>query len=705
MSDLELNGPWSAVRRAPMLRMTVPFVAGLALARLVPMPAGLLLPVLAAVSLPTMLVLLGPAQLATRWRRGALLLGWFLLFGLCWQSLRDSARDPLSVAGPAAEGPFLARIVQVNGASRRVFRADAALLARATRDGLDRRRGTFLLTLLPESSSWPEPGDVVALDAHLEPIERASDPGGFDRAAWARGRGITHELLASSGRWHVVGHSSSWTDLFRHTREAVEAWLERGTLPQAERALVKALVLGQRDELDSEQTTAFARSGTIHVLAVSGMHVGLIYAALSALLGQWGAAGRGRLLRGTAILAALWGYAGLTGASPSVLRATFMFSLFTAAGMAKRQTDHLNSLFAAGFFLLVWDPAMLTQAGFQLSFLAVLGIILLYRPVAALWAPKAWLLRQAWSLAVVSFCAQLLTAPLSILLFKAFPVWFLPANLVVVTAVSLSVYGGVALILLQGVPVLGEALTWCLTMLLRGIGLLTGWFANLPFAYPALRIGPLEVALLYALIGALAAAAVWRWKRMWRVAMACLAAILLMGAWRAKRVAESNAFVVYDDTRALMAAMLHGRTLVAIAPADSLLHSSRFRAKIDRHERWAGLDTIAWSTIDPGSRVLKRTGAVWSAGPRWRSAAHSVLFASQQRCFTGQPYAYDAVVFHDMEHLDNGRIAQWAEAHHWVIAAGVALAVRHRLLQEAESLGIPAHVVGEHGAFVLQAKW
>src|SRR5690606_15125515 len=129
------------------------------------------------------------------------------------------------------------------------------------------------------------------------------------------------------------------------------------------------------------------------------------------------------------------------GASPSVLRATIMFSLFTVAGMGERRTDHLNSLFTAAFVLLLWEPRMLGQTGFQLSFLAVLGIILFYKPIEALWSPGNRVLRGLWSLAVVSISAQLLTTPLSMHLFKAFPVWFLPANLVVVVAVGLAVKG------------------------------------------------------------------------------------------------------------------------------------------------------------------------------------------------------------------------------------------------------------------------
>ena len=159
------------------------------------------------------------------------------------------------------------------------------------------------------------------------------------------------------------------------------------------------------------------------------------------MLGWWGGSGKVRLMRGSLILLALWGYAGLTGGSPSVLRATIMFSLFTLASMSSRRADPINSLFTAALVLLVWEPHMLIEIGFQLSFLAVLGILLFHRPIERLWVPNGKWVGRIWTLTVLSLSAQLLTTPLSLYYFKAFPVWFLPANLVVVTAVGTPVFG------------------------------------------------------------------------------------------------------------------------------------------------------------------------------------------------------------------------------------------------------------------------
>lgn len=122
-------------------------------------------------------------------------------------------------------------------------------------------------------------------------------------------------------------------------------------------------------------------AGTIHILAVSGTHVGFIYLMLLFMFRWWGGGHKARLLRGVIILLALWCYAGLTGGSPSVLRATIMFTLFTLAGMSRQRASPLNSLFSAAFILLLADPHMLVEIGFQLSFLAVLGLILFHAPI------------------------------------------------------------------------------------------------------------------------------------------------------------------------------------------------------------------------------------------------------------------------------------------------------------------------------------
>jgi len=702
MNTSDLHGPWSAIQRAPMVRMATPFAIGVGLGHVLEPSPGLLMPALLVASLPALVMVLSPQSIGTRWQRGAILSMWFLMVGIAWCALRDPGRDPIGAHSAAAsEGPYLVRIDAVNGASAKALRADVTLQAAFHRDTVEVIRGRAMATLLAGEAEWPGVGDLLVIDAVLKPIERVPDPGGFDRAAWAHSRGIGHELFAPSKDWLTVGHTRQWSDMFRQAREDVSAWLQRTPLGSRERALVRALVLGQRDELDSEQSAAFARSGTIHVLAVSGMHVGLIYAALSFLLGWWGGDRGSRLLRGALILLALWAYAGLTGAAPSVLRATFMFSLFTLAGMGRRQTDHLNSLFAAALFLLVWDPAMLLHLGFQLSFLAVLGIIMFYRPIASLWSPRLKLLRHTWSLAVVSLSAQLLTAPMAMWAFKAFPLWFLPANLVVVTGVTLAVFGSVALIALHRVPYLGDALAWCMQWLLKGVGLTTSWFAQLPNAYPAVRINMLDAGVMYLLIGAVAAELIWKWRRARMLALGCAALLLVQAASRAKHRSDEASFVVYDDTRALMAAMVTGRELVVVAATDSIITSRYADRRIEQHSRAMGADTVILAGAFLFADSLTTQGSTLMAAARWRSAAFDIRFVSRNDGFPLRNGACDAVVFHDLDWVDPAALQSHAQAKHWVLAAGLSGIVRWKLTRAGEELGIPVHSVSERGAFIL----
>jgi len=701
MPASDLHGPWSVIRRAPMVRLAVPWIAGIALAHAAdPQPERAVLPVL-GITLPALFIVLSPHLQLQRWKRGVVLAAWLCAAGFAWQALRDPKHDPLGPWAGPPQGPYLVRVEAVSSVTPRSVRADAGLIAAFNRDRTTAMRGLILLTVIGDSLQGPVPGDLLLLDGDLEPIARVPDPGGFDRQAWARGRGIAHEMLVGRDDWLRVGHERRWTDLFQAAREQVGRWIEDSALPLRDRALVKALVLGLRDELDAGQRDAFARSGTIHVLAVSGMHVGLIYTGLAFLLQWMGKGPRARLWRGLIILAALWGYAGITGGSPSVMRAAFMFSVFTVAGIGRRQTDHLNSLFAAAFFLLIADPAMLLQASFLLSFLAVWGIVLWYRPLLALWSPETWLLKQAWSLTVVSFSAQLLTAPLGMWLFKAFPIWFLPANLIVVVAASLAVYGGVALIALHMVPVVGAALAWLMEALLGLVSAATEFFASLPCAYAPVRVDALQMTLLYVVIICVAAHARWRWRGMWRSAILGLACVIAIGAFTARKAAERSVFVVYDSHQGMMAGLVQGRSLVLVSASDSVLAGRAASTRIEQHSRAWGIEEVLPAGTDLYSRTAIALGGTVMGGGRWRSDGLDVRFLSSDRASAKCQKAADVLVLHDMNQLPD--TSALGEARHWVIGPNVHAWIRRRLVELGASRGIAVHVVKADGAFVLPA--
>lgn len=694
--------------RAPMMRLALPFVTGVACALWWSIELRPLAWSFALVTMAALWVLLRETKRPRRWMRGVVTLVWCFAFGLFWQTVREPQRHPLHAAQDGTvEMARVLHITAINGISEKVVRADGVVRGAYADGTLRPRVGKVMLTLL-RSPGEPDPvaGDELVVRSRLDPIVRIPDPGGFDRRAWAASRGMYHELFAGPDEWAVVGHAWRWTDLFEGTRQKVSSWLADSGLPFRERALVKALVLGLRDELDGEQRDAFVRSGTIHVLAVSGTHVGFIYAMLLFMLGWWGGTARARLGRGVLILVALWCYAGLTGAAPSVLRATIMFSLFTVAGMASRRAEPLNSLFAAALVLLVWEPHMLVEIGFQLSFLAVLSIILFHGPIERLWIPNNKYVGHLWTLAVMSIAAQMLTTPLSVYLFQAFPMWFLPANLVVVTAAGFAVYGAVGLLAVHKIPVLGPLVALLLTFLLTCVDRVTAFFAALPGAYPAIRIGAMDMVLLYALVAFVAMWLMWRWRTGQHLALASVALLLVSWGWRAHMTHERTTFTVFDDRKALQAALSVGRECVVLGADSALARDQWLGKKIDRQQRALGLSTTR--TLDADALHADgaiRAGSTVAGGGTWSTVGLRVRFygAEQEDDPLLKVGATDVLVIHDLRYLGEERLEELANGAGQVVLAGnIGWKTRTVIQKWCAARSLPCHDVRDQGAFILQ---
>jgi competence protein ComEC len=669
-----------------MLRLVLPFVGGLLIAR----SYGIGLFWLAALAVVVMLswyVVSGKVRASPqRWLRGALLFPGLILFGMFWQELRSpvAASGSLSRARGATEC-WRARITEVISANDRTVRAWAQVNAAMDSTGPRPVKGGILLTLMIDSAMrTPATGDEVVLLARIDTIERIPDPGGFDQRSWAASYGVFHQCFARSDRWMIVHKAMGFASFFEGARQRIVRWLEHSDLNARERGMVKAILLGIRDELDQDQKTAFARSGTMHVLAVSGSHVALIYGFLLLAFKPLGERRRWKILRSVLILVVLWYYAGITGATPSVLRATATFSLFCVADIFGRNSDPVNSLAAAAFALLVWDPLMLGQLSFQLSFLAVLGIALFYRPILHLWTPRNLVLHYFWSLISVSIAAQLMTTPLALLSFKAFPVWFLPANLVIVGLVALGVYGGAALLVLQWIPYLKEAATGFMVLLLKAINWCSDVFAWLPGAYPALRIDAWQCVGLYTLVLLLAGWLFerWNWARNGTIAM--IALLLLSWAWSARERNATHRFIVYDERDHLTCAVESGRALTVFT--DSL--DQWTRRKIFQHERSIG--ALSVDTVLNMPEMIELDGM----SVRW-------LTGGQSRIDSTTAHQADLVIFSDDERYDPGRIRElFHPAHGFVLASTVSARRRDYLRRWCEAEGVPVHDVRTLGAYV-----
>lgn len=669
--------------RAPMLRVAVPFIGGLV--------AGLYLTPGLVVSWA---VLLGcfalwcwrsyrPQHYGRRWLPGVVCWAFFACLGVAvqtfhWQSDRS---DHVGRLAQHARG-WQVEITEVTSAKPRSMRAWAEVRGTVMDSIWQPACGGLLLTLLLDSMGpTPQRGDRLVLTTRISPIHRIPDPGGFDLRQWAGSRGVYHEAFAPVGNWRLTGQTAEGKDVFERMRDRINLWLANAGLPARERALTKALLLGQRDEMDADQNQAFIRSGTIHVLAVSGTHVGIIYVAVLWALRFLGKERRGRLIRGMVALAALWAYAGLTGFTPSVLRATVMFSLFTMAQTASWRTDSLNSLAFAAVLLLLWDPQLLGQLGFQLSFLAVLGIVVLYTPIKRLWLAPNAVADFFWSLCAVSLAAQAFTTPLCLYTFHAFPVWFLPANLAIVGLVGVGVYAGAVLLAVHTISVLGPAAALFMKGLLLLLGYLAGFFAGLPGAYPALRVGFWGMVGLYLFLSFLIVRLLQRKHWAGLAAMASLLALFLGWGWTARQRNHQQQIVVYQDREATTCSIVKGRTMYVFSNSTS----PWVQRTIEQHMRAVGVLRVVRVDSLPLSADLGGTPY------HFRQV--------DQLVNRPVPAGHDAVVLHghgwlDMERLQaDGRRA-------WVLGPDLDGGTRTRMQQWAQAQGGQVFSVRTDGAYV-----
>ncbi|MEN8250173.1 MAG: ComEC/Rec2 family competence protein, partial [Bacteroidota bacterium] len=260
---------------------------------------------------------------------------------------------------------------------------------------------------------------------------------------------IHHQDFVNRDKWTISNRASGFSlvGISIKIRNKLEQVLARYIHQPEELAIAKALILGNKEDLDKSTKETFATAGAMHVLAVSGLHVGIIYLVLISLLGQKRSNITKPVLIAVIVIPILWLYAFITGLSPSVLRAVTMFSFLTLAHVFGRRSNTLNILAISAFILLMFNPYMIMAVGFQLSYVAVIGIIFLFPVIERRITPSNQVLRVVWQITALSVAAQLATFPLSALYFHRFPTYFLISNLVVIPAATLIIWGGLLLLL------------------------------------------------------------------------------------------------------------------------------------------------------------------------------------------------------------------------------------------------------------------
>jgi competence protein ComEC len=392
-------------------------------------------------------------------------------------------------------------------------------------------------------------GDRLVMNTQFTVPEGSRNPGGFDNRRYLRLRGIYRQANVKPDHWRLIsnGNRNPVFQMALSWRDKMLMLLRSNGMKGREFAVAGALLLGYVDEVDNDLMRDYSATGVMHILSVSGMHVGMIFLVLDKLLAFLEKRKNGAYGKALLVVVFIWLYALITGLSPAVMRAAAMLSLVVVGKAMKRHPDILNILAASIIFLLVWQPILLADLGFQLSYLAVAGIVLLYKPVYDLFVPVNGLLDKIWSIVAVSIAAQLVTLPLCLYYFHQFPNYFMVTNIIVIPLSNLIIYTGILALALGNIPWVSLVVAKALSLMVWFLNTFIHWMGALPFSVSRGIVITFPESLILYLVLITGAVFISGKKKIWLFISLSLM-ILLSGSFlqeRFRRVSGST-ITVYD---------------------------------------------------------------------------------------------------------------------------------------------------------------
>ncbi|UOQ96243.1 ComEC family competence protein [Hymenobacter sp. 5317J-9] len=566
-------------------------------------------------------------------------------------------------------------------------------------DGRWRRATGGVRVSLPRVAGIAQPryGEVWLIRGHPDPSKPPLNPGEFDYRQYLAYRQVYHQQYIHPDQYRVLRVAPPNVLVYwsMTCAEKLDGVFRQYIKEKREYAIASALVLGIKDDVDGETKLAYSSTGTSHIMAVSGLQVGLLFAALTVLLKLFFARVPGfRLWSALLGLTVIWSYAFVTGLSASVLRATVMFTFLIIGRAWGRQSSIFNTLAVAAFFLLLWNPFLVADVGFQLSFLAVLSIVYIQpriarwldvegyfyarrrpwhlKPVQWAWQGSGWFLDKVWQAVALSLAAQVATFALGLYYFHQFPFSFLFSNLVAVPISSAAVYVGLALLAVKGlvafpsvwfpsmagyldwgpkaVAWLFEWMVWAFNEYIFFISrYFSGWVVR------EIHVSALQTVLIFGLIGSFLAWLNTRqlsWLRGMALLLLCYAGSRVA---EARTVAPTEEFIVYSIPRRSAVGFWQGASAEFVTPDSVPLNETERTYRllpgiIRRAARRTHYSTGWRGTTVPVRRLADADSAkealYWRPGPvllaQWRGLR--IGFVSNRIASATQPAPVDVLV-------------------------------------------------------------
>ncbi len=445
--------------------------------------------------------------------------------------------------------------------------------------------------------------DIVTVSSLFKTIKKTLNPQQFNYKAYLKKHYIYHQITSNNSS--LYKHKKKTHSLFGHVeklRKHIENQLKNYHFMPDELSIVNAMILGQRQNINPVIYDNYTKAGAIHILAVSGLHIGIILMLITPFAQLLDYFKHNSILKILFTLGVLWSFAIIAGLSPSVTRATTMFSIITIGMHIKRPVNTYNSIAISVFVLLLFKPLFLFDLGFQLSYVAVISIISIQPILQKLWNPKWIVLKKLWQVLTVSVSAQLGVLPLSLFYFHQFPGLFFLSNLVIIPCLGFIIGLGILVILLAILNSLPEFIANFYASLINLLNQFIKWIAQQnEFIFIDIPFNTIQLITSYLLIIALTK--VCRQLNYNRLLFLLIAIVLFQSNFIEHKLhLKSNEFIIFHKNKTTVIAKKKNRFLAFYSNSDVSKIKRSFRNYTIAHR----INKITKSSLDPIFKIKNR---------------------------------------------------------------------------------------------------
>ncbi|MCF8362194.1 MAG: ComEC family competence protein [Prolixibacteraceae bacterium] len=552
----------------PILRHTLLFLTGIAISDLLPVGNKLL--IIISISFLFLALILKSSKRAS-WQKIYSIIICFLFISSGAAYTKTYNNTKFNQAIPTS-GFYSGRINEMSPASNNREKLIMQLKS-ATTDTSEVFVNEKIVMYVPDSILETDiiPGDYIGFKGKLHLIESSNNPGDFNYQKYMNHKGIRYQSYIFNLPYHINSQNISIKTFAVNIRsKLLDAYREAG-IDGREFAVLSALTLGEKNFIDNELKQQFSNSGAMHVLAVSGLHVGILFFVFSFLLKPLDRTRKTKNIKVLLLITLLWSYALITGMSPSVLRATTMFSFLVIGQNLNRHTNIYNTLALSAFMLMLINPDIIYEVGFQLSYTAVLSIVFFQPKIANWFSFNNRIANSIWGLFAVSLSAQIGTLPFSLFYFHQFPVYFWVSNFIVIPAATILLYGSILFFIMMPFSVLNNLIGNGLSAVAKTMNIFITKIDNLPGAVISdIWITQTTVIICYAIIFVLGLLCLSRKYKYFMVLISLFLILFIKHTVHSYQIHNQNYIVFYNHYNENLLSIINGRNHYYFNQSDTL---------------------------------------------------------------------------------------------------------------------------------------